>query len=589
MSTLSEVPKQDVERLREDFHRAIVAGAMDGILTLDGSNNILDLNPAAERIFGYPLEELKNQPLSSILPPNGGAGCSSQYCTVGVERVECRGCGTGSHLKAGGIVETCGLRKSGGAFPVEVGLTEVSHAGEVLRIVVVRDITERRENEVRIRKLAEYDPLTGLPNRAHLAHRLPSLIAETKAQSRLLAVMFIDLDNFKDVNDTLGHHTGDALLRQAALRLKSCVRDTDMVARLGGDEFAVIQAGITHVDAAELLAKRIVTQLAEPFMVDGNRLHVTASIGITFSPFHEDQAEQLLQYADLAMYHAKECGKNQYAFFDFRMLERVQIRKSVELQIREALENNQYRLFYQPQMDLATGRVCGVEALIRWVHPTAGLIPPDQFIHIAEASGLIVPMGEWVIREACQQIKRWDSEGLVIPLVSVNASTIQFRDKAFADTVLRVLYDEGVNPKRLELEITESVMMHQAESLADEIGKLRQAGVRIAVDDFGSGYSSFGYLLRFSVDKIKIDRSFIFNLEHGSSEKTLARGIIAFTKGLGIRVNAEGIERKSQHDYLKQHGCDEIQGYWFGKPMQAGAMTDFVAKHGVVTKLCAAA
>ncbi len=572
----AEYSKQCVEQMKGDYHRAVVEGVMDGILTLDESSNILDLNPSAERIFGYSLQELKDQPLSVILP--------SQGCVARAGLFESCGRNVCGVPQPGTVVEMCGRRKDNSNFPVEVGLSEAVCGGKNLRIAVVRGISERREHEARIRHLAEFDPLTGLPNRTHLANRLPDLIAESDAQSRLLAVMFIDLDNFKDVNDTLGHQTGDALLRQAARRLKSCVRDSDLIVRLGGDEFAIIQSGIVHVDAAELLAARIVSRLAEPFEVEGDQLYVTTSIGITFAPFHDDQADQLLRYADLAMYHAKENGRNRYAFFDARMLERVQIRKSIENQIREALADNQYRLFYQPQMEVGTGQVCGVEALIRWVHPSGSLIPPDQFIPIAETTGLIVPMGEWVIREACQQMRRWDAAGLKLPSMSVNASIIQFKDKCFADSVLQILYDEGMNPKRLELEITESVMMHQAESLADEIIKLRQAGVRIAVDDFGSGFSSFCYLQRFAVDKIKIDRSFIFNLDHDSSDKTIASGLIAFTKGLGIRVNAEGVEREAQHDYLKRHGCDEIQGYWFGKPMKSSAIAEFITQHGISGK-----
>ncbi|HET6519105.1 MAG TPA: EAL domain-containing protein [Geminicoccaceae bacterium] len=440
-----------------------------------------------------------------------------------------------------------------------------------------RDITERVEAEERIRHLARHDVLTGLPNRVLFADRLEQALAAARRDGAAVAVLCLDLNDFKGVNDTLGHAAGDELLRQVARRLQEAVREVDTVARLGGDEFAVIQVGIEGFGAAAALARRVLLRLAEPYSIEGQELHAAASVGITLYPEDGDGQAALLRNADLALYRAKAEGGHAFQFFLPEMNEALQHRRRLEHDLRRALEEGQFALHYQPQVDLATGRVVGVEALLRWPHPERGPIPPGAFVPIAEESGLILPLGRWALREACRQARAWRDAGLPEVRVAVNLSPVQFAQTDVAGEVLRALREAGLPPERLELEITEGTLMHDTEAAILTLGRLHDLGVVLALDDFGTGYSSLGYLRRFPLHRVKIDQTFVRGIGEDQGDAIIAGAIVTLGHALGLRVIAEGVETPRQLGYLWQQGCDHAQGFYFSPPLSAGACAELLA------------
>ena len=433
-------------------------------------------------------------------------------------------------------------------------------------------VAQRRLREERIEYLANYDGLTGLPNRNLLTCRLHEALSMAQRTERSVGLLFLDIDRFKHINDSYGHSYGDALLREVAARLRSVPREGDTVARLGGDEFVIVLANMRHPDNAAALALKVQNALLAPIRVEGNELYVSASIGVSVCPGDGDDAETLLKHADMAMYRAKDRGGNGFECYTLEMGERAMERVNLENALFRALDKHEFELHYQPQVSLDTGHVTGVEALIRWRHPQLGLVSPARFIELAEETGLIVPIGEWVLRTACAQAVEWHRLGYW-PTISVNVSARQLQQSMLASTVGRVLAETGLDPSYLELELTESVLVADVDATIALLRQLKQLGISLALDDFGTGFSSLSYLTRFPIDVIKIDQSFVAGLPAQPEAASVILAVIALAKSLGHRTVAEGVETLVQLDFLDRHGCDVMQGYYFSRPLPAGEMT----------------
>lgn len=437
-------------------------------------------------------------------------------------------------------------------------------------------IAERLDYEGRIWRQANFDALTELSNRNLFLDRLTQALGHAQREQHQLALLFIDLDHFKDINDTRGHDVGDRLLQEAARRLQASVRESDTVSRLGGDEFTVILDDMAEGMSANLVARGILKVLAQPFSIDGHDAHVSASIGITLFPHDGDTPAQLLKNADTAMYQAKNAGRNAFRYFTQEMNQQAQQRVSLENALRRALQQQEFFLHYQPIVDVRTRRLLSAEALIRWQDPEHGCVMPDQFIAVAESSGLIVPMGRWVLRQAARDMLAWDKLGLSLPRLSVNVSTLQFLSPGFQDSLEQLLRETPQLRNRLCLEITESLFLEGDETLTAQMNDLHQAGVHLAIDDFGTGYSSLGYLKRFPVDVIKIDRSFVNDVITDPSDAALCEAIVAMAHRLGLQVVAEGVETEQQLAFLEASACDKAQGYYFSRPVSFEAFSDIL-------------
>ncbi len=464
---------------------------------------------------------------------------------------------------------------------MSAGATDFLVKGQVSAPLLERAIRysiERKRTEQILADRAYIDDLTGLANRALFGNKLVEALANADRTQMLVVLINLDLDHFKDINDTLGHIAGDLLLKQVAERLRKCGRDTDTVARMGGDEFAIVAVNIKHDYDASVLAKRILEVLSEPFDLDGHKVYTGASIGVTVYPSDDGDAGRLLMNADLALYRAKATGRNTYQYFDAEMNAQVQIRRTLEIDLRHAIERQELHLQYQPQVDLAMGRVLAVEALIRWNHAERGLVTPNEFIPIAEATGLIVPIGELVLRLACQQCRAWQQSHSPYLRMAVNLSPVQFHRSDFVQTVTTVLEETGLNPRFLELEITESTIMRNVDKAIATLHELNDLGIQLAVDDFGTGYSSFNYLKQFPLKRLKIDQSFVQGLQSNADDRAIVEAIIKLGHSLHLTVIAEGVELYEQLDYLRQSGCDEGQGYYFSRPMTVEDTTKWLAE-----------
>ena len=436
------------------------------------------------------------------------------------------------------------------------------------RIWYFRDITHRKIAEERIQFLAYYDALTGLPNRTLLLDRLAKALAAARRQNNKLGLLYLDLDRFKDINDSLGHSVGDPFLQEVAGRLKRWGREQDTVARLGGDEFLIMLTDVKDIPDAAVAAERLMDAMTSDFVVQGHTLGVSCSLGISVFPEHGADSETLIKNADAAMYRAKADGRNNFRFFTDDMNAQAVERLTLESNLRSALAKEQLFLMYQPQIDIATGRIIGLEALLRWQHPTLGLVPPDRFIRIAENSGLIVLIGEWVLRTACSQARKWQNEGLPLVTVAVNVSAVQFRQEGFCELIRRVLHETGLAAQYLALELTESLLLANADLMLSVLRELKAMGLTLAIDDFGTGYSNFTSLRQFGVSKLKIDRSFIRDVAVKPDDAAITTAIISMAKSLNLKVIAEGVEDEAQMSFLRTHHCDEIQGYYFSKPLK---------------------
>ena len=443
--------------------------------------------------------------------------------------------------------------------------SELKSANDKLHL----DLEERKRVEQSIRHMAHHDALTGLPNRTLFRDRLTHAMAQADRYHQKLAVLFLDLDRFKAINDTLGHNVGDQLLKIAAERLRSCVRDCDTVARLGGDEFTVIVDDILDVQDAAVVAQKILDTLSQPFNLHGHEVFISVSVGITLYPNDDESADNLLRNADSAMYRAKEYGRNNYQFYVADMNVKARARLMLESSLRRALDRGEFALYYQPRVDLLSGRVIGAEALLRWRHPEMGLVPPVEFIPILEETGMIIPVGDWVLRQASQQNRAWQDMGLPPIRMAVNLSVRQFIQKDLAESVLRILEQAGLSPEYMELEITEDLLLEHNQTNIITLTKLRNQGIHISIDDFGTGYSSLSYLKRLPIDTLKIDQSFVRDIDTDPDNKAIASAIIAMANSLHLNVLAEGVETDEQLAFLRAQGCNEIQGFSFSHPLPA--------------------
>jgi diguanylate cyclase (GGDEF)-like protein/PAS domain S-box-containing protein len=431
------------------------------------------------------------------------------------------------------------------------------------------DITDRKAAEAQVNFLAYHDALTGLPNRTLFMDRLETALAGARRRKEKVAVLFLDLDRFKTINDSLGHSFGDQMLKVVAQKLKESVREQDTVARVGGDEFLVMLTGVNNTAEPMAAARRMMSAMARTFVVHDRSLSTSCSIGISIFPEQGQDGETLIKNADAAMYCAKEDGSNKVCLFADPMNSRAVAELTMESDLHLALDAKQFFLVYQPQMEIASGRITGMEALIRWRHPKRGLVPPAQFIPVAESCGLIVPIGEWVLRAACSQIKEWQKEGCRVVPLSVNVSALQFRQEGFCTLIGTVLDECGLTPQCLELELTESLLLSNADMMRPVLEELKEMGVSLAIDDFGTGYSSFTYLKHFRVSKVKIDHSFIRDIVTDSDDAAITTAIIRMARSLNLLVVAEGVEDQAQMSFLREQGCYQIQGYYFSKPLIA--------------------
>jgi diguanylate cyclase (GGDEF)-like protein/PAS domain S-box-containing protein len=429
-------------------------------------------------------------------------------------------------------------------------------------LLALMDVTERKRAEARLAFLAQHDALTGLPNRNLLRLKMDDLLLHTRRSSDKVAVLVLGLDNFKSVNDTLGHAAGDRLLRAVAKRLRSILRDEDIVAHLNSDEFAIVQGGLARPDDAAQLCRRLLAAIADPYLLDGNSVVIGATIGIAMAPGDGDEPEKLLKNADMALSRAKNETRGTFSYFESGMDARAQSRRKIEIELRDAIQNDVLRPHYQPLVDLATGRITGLEALVRWPHPDRGMVPPSEFIPIAEETGLITALGRLMLRQACHDAASWPDD----VRVAVNMSPLQFRVGNVLSLVMDVLKQSGLSPKRLELEITETLVLEKSSQVLATLHALRALGVRISMDDFGTGYSSLSYLRSFPFDKIKIDQSFIRDLASNHEAQAIVRSIISLGKGLGVCITAEGVETEAEFRCLRAEGCHEGQGYLFSRP-----------------------
>jgi len=556
-------------RESEERYRIVTETATDAMLSIDERGVIVFVNAAAERIFGHRIREMLGRELTMLIP-----GCLQPLRQASLEP---RGA-TGDKRIVWEAVEFSGVHRDGRPIPLEVSFGEYRRDGERLFTGIVRDVTERKHADEKIRYLAQYDALTELPNRVLLQDRVDHALAQARRNREKVAVLFLDLDDFKHVNDSLGHQTGDQLLRMVSQRLRRCLREGDNIGRLGGDEFVICLPLPVDERHAASVAGKILEALRASILVDGHDLHVSASIGISLYPTDGEDADTLMRAADIAMYHAKEKGRNNYQFFTQNLNEAARRRLIVTSRLHQALQRGEFVLDYQPQVDIESGKIYAAEALIRWRHPDDGPTLPGEFIKIAEETGLIVPIGEWALREACRQLKRWHQAGYPDLRVAVNLSPEQFRRSGFPDLVLRILRETGLPAAALDLEITEGVLMRQSMENIAVLGRLAGTGVQFAVDDFGTGYSNLAYLQRFPIDTIKIDRSFLDGLGSDANNSAIVNAIIAMAGNLNLHVVAEGVETARQVHFLKTHGCLAAQGFYYHAPLSAQAFGGLLRK-----------
>ena len=554
--------KRTEARLRLAAHVFKYGG--EAIMITDCDNCIVEVNPAFTRMTGYTPEEICGQNPKIL---SSGHATPDDYQAMWHAICE-QGFWQG---------EMWDRRKNGEIYPKLLTISVVRNAqGEIdFHIGSFADLSEQKATEEKIRHIAHHDSLTGLPNRLHLQISLEQVIAAAKRENEEVAVMFIDLDRFKTINDTLGHNIGDGLLVEVAHRLRGHVRESDLLARLGGDEFVVALAGDDAVNAVALVAEKILGSLSQPYQIGGHVLHSTTSIGISLYPHDGDSIESLMKNADTAMYHAKSMGRNNFQFFSPEMNWFNNERLLLENSLHRALECGEFTVHYQPQADIASGRLVGAEALIRWHHPERGMVSPLEFIPLAEENGMILPIGTWVLREVCRQIKVWRERGLTDLRFAVNLSPRQFHQENLVGKIISILREFDVPATSLELEITEGSIMENADAAVGLLNQLNQHGLSIAIDDFGTGYSSLSYLKRLPVSKLKIDRSFVMDIPGDPDDSAIAIAVIQLGRNLGLKVVAEGVETAEQQQFLSDQGCDMMQGYWYSKPLDAASFEAF--------------
>jgi diguanylate cyclase (GGDEF)-like protein/PAS domain S-box-containing protein len=557
-------------RNSEEKYRSLLDGIEDyAIFQLDTAGTIVSWNVGAERTHGYTAEEIVGQNYSCLFPPEDVRRGRPQEILQLADKGE-------RYLE-----EIPRVRHDGSRFIAEVALTALRESNGKLRGFsdMGRDLTQRKDAENHLARIgkqmvhltheAEHDPLTGLPNRLLLNDRINQAIALAHRHAGKVAVLFLDLDGFKHINDSLGHSIGDKLLRSVAERLLSCIRSPDTVCRNGGDEFIIVLQEMEQPNQAATTARRLLKAVSDVHKIGELDLHVTASVGVSIYPNDGPDAEALIKNSDTAMYQAKASGRKTFQFFAPEMNASAVERQSIEEDMRHALEHREFALHYQPIVNVKNGEVVGAEALIRWAHPTRGPLPPMKFIPVAEETGLILPIGAWVLQEACRQAQSWKDAGLHTGRMAVNVSAIQFRDENFLDDLFSVLKETGLDPHSLELEVTESVLMKNAEVAATILTAIRDIGIQVSIDDFGTGYSSLSYLRKFPIDSLKIDQSFLHKIHVAPDDSIIVSSIIGMGRNIGLRVIAEGVETAEELSFLKANDCDEAQGYYFSRPVPA--------------------
>ncbi|MGM0594486.1 MAG: EAL domain-containing protein [Pseudomonadota bacterium] len=555
--------RQAESKLRQSA--AVFENTADGVIVTDAEARIIAVNKAFCEISGYSEEEALGQ-RPSFRRSERQDRAFYRHMWRAIER---------SGRWQG---EIWNRRKDGEVYPEWMTISTVRDGdGRITNYVAVfSDITHVKRSQMQLDHMAHHDPLTDLPNRTLFNDRLHQAIRRAERNDGTVAVLFIDLDRFKNVNDTLGHPVGDLLLQDVARRLQNLLREEDTVARLSGDEFIVLIEDLERPEVAEGVARKVIDKLSHPFSVHGNELFIGASIGISLYPDDGHTAANLVKYADTAMYRAKEEGRNTYQFYTQELTDSVVERMELEAALRRALERDQLELHYQPQVDLAQRRIIGAEALLRWTHPELGNVPPDKFIPLAEESGMIIEIGDWVLQQACTQAVAWARQYEDFRRIAVNLSGVQIQRRDIVDKVAAVLRRTGLEPHLLELEITESVLMHYPEIAAETLQGLRNLGVELAIDDFGTGYSSMSYLKRFPIQNLKIDRSFVMDIPKDSNDTAITRAVIALGKSLQLSVIAEGVETAEQVEFLLHEGCDMGQGYYFSRPIPPGPFRDLL-------------
>ena len=543
--------------------QAVIDGALDAIVAIDEAGRLLEFNPAAEQIFGYKRKQVIGRRAALMIPPSlrrVHAIGYKQFIASGEKRIFNR------------RLELMAMRADGTEFPVELTITSLQDKNSPVFIGYIRDITQRRKAEEEIRNLAFFDALTALPNRRLLFDRLEQAQAASARSHTHGAILFIDLDNFKSLNDTRGHTVGDLLLVEVAKRLKNAIRTEDTISRLGGDEFVVILVDLSEdtmqaLAQARVVSEKILGAINEPYLLQNMQHQNSSSMGITLFSGYEIAAADLLRHSDTAMYQAKASGRNTLRFFDPAMQLALEKRISLESELRQALAQNQLQLHYQIQVNSAR-EAFGAEVLLRWQHPQHGLMMPAEFIPLAEESGLIVPISHWVLQQACLQLRLWENNQQAIGIqLAVNVSALRFRQPNFVDELRDLIEEIGVNPKSLKLELTESVVLDNITDTVEKMYALRAIGVQFAMDDFGTGYSSLSYLKHLPLTQVKIDRSFVHDIASDASDAAIAQTIIGMSNTLGFNVIAEGVETEAQFDLLRQYGCHQFQGFLFSRPV----------------------
>ncbi len=550
------------------YTQTIIDKMVDGLIAVDTQGIVQSFNPAAQTIFGYSADEIVGKNIAQLIPaPNRAQhkGYLADHRTAGKENV------------VGVKREMAGLRKDGGLFPVKIAVSQISHQAKTQYVALVNDITELKQNEERLRYLATHDALTGLPNRTLFTDRLTHEIAKAQREEALFGVLLLDLDNFKVVNDSFGHHQGDALLTELATRLSRSLRPGDTVARLGGDEYAAIMVGVHSEAQVRLAAERMLKVIGEPLLVNGKAFTPSASIGYCLFSADVKDAATMLRQADAAMYAAKAAGRGMGSAYCVEMEDVSHEHMHILARLRSAIEQGAFQLFYQPQVETATGRILGAEALLRWDDPELGSVSPGRFIPVAEASGQILPLGEWVIETACAQIAAWHAIGLSLP-IAINLSIFQFRQEDLAQKIKSACERHHCPAHLLELEITESAAMQSPELANHQLNTLAQAGFSLALDDFGTGYSSLARLGKLQVNKLKIDRSFIVEVPGNPMYETLVRTTISLGNEMGMQLVAEGVETEAQRAFLAKNGCSAYQGWLFSKAVPAGEFLELVQR-----------
>ena len=543
----------------------------DAVLSIDDGGRVTYLNEVAEGLTGWSQEEAAGQPLEKVLPIIDG---TTRETILNPMITAIR------EQKTVSLTPNCVLIRRDG---VEAGIEDSAapihdrHGHVTGAVMVFHDVSTARAVSLKMSYLAQHDSLTDLPNRVLLNDRLNQAMGLAHRHRRKLAMLFLDVDRFKHINDSMGHAVGDRLLQVVARRLLACVRSSDTVSRQGGDEFVILLQDVTRAYDAALCADKILLALSMPLRIDQHELHLTASIGIVTYPDDGTDCETLLNNADAAMYHAKDSGRANYQFFKADMNALAVERQSIEDGLRLAMARQEFVLHYQPNMNLETGAIIGVEALIRWRHPQRGLVAPGHFIPIAEECGSIVPIGQWVLREACRQARAWQDAGLPPLRIAVNTSAVELRAPDFVADVRAILTETGLEPRYLELELTETFLMQDSKSTAEVLQALKDMGVQLALDDFGTGYSSLSYLKRFPIDTLKIDRSFVRDMTTDADDASIVNAVISMGRSLHLRVVAEGVETREQLSLLQAQNCPEGQGYYFSRPVAAEEFTQLLS------------